>query len=198
MQTINPIIVHEVFKPITSIPGVNPYRYMISNFGKIYDNTLERYLKITKRDDEYLTVSLNTNGKPKSYLLHRLVALEFVEGDTSLIVNHLDGNKSNPFFMNLEWTTHSGNNIHAFRHGLMPKGEDTSLSVITNEQAELICKCLDEQKLTYAEIAEVAGIISPDASSLISSIRRGVVWRHISRKYNFSKNYKGEHYKVLK
>lgn len=193
-----PIKFYEVFKPVTSIPGVDPDRYMISNFGKLFDKKFNRYSKISRRPDGYLSISLNTNGEPKAYLLHRVVALEFVDGDKSLIVNHIDGDKSNPFFLNLEWITHSGNNIHAFAHGLMPKGEDTPLSVITNEQAEEICRCLDEQKLTYAQIAERCGIISPDSSSLISSIRRGVVWRHVSQKYNFSKDYKGKPYTIIK
>ena len=62
----------------------------------------------------------------------------------------------------------------------------------------MICKCLDEQKLSYSEIAILCGINSPDAASLISAIRRGESWRSVSCKYNFSKDYKGGRYKILR
>ena len=190
----------ELFTLITDeiIPGVYPDRYMISNKGNVFDKKLNRFLKLTLRPDGYLSVSLNTNGEPKSYLVHRLVGLYFVPGDKSLIVNHLDGNTSNPSCSNLEWTTYSGNNIHAFENNLNVKGEDSPKAVITETQAEMICKCLDEQKLSYTQIAEYCGIKSPDAISLISAIRRGESWRHISCKYEFSKNYKGGKYKILR
>ena len=190
----------EFFDPITDdmVPGVYKDRYYISSEGRVFDNKLNRFIRNTVRSDGYISVSLNTDGEPKSYLLHRLVGLGFVQGNTSLIINHLDGNKSNPAYTNLEWTTYSGNNNHAFAHNLSVKGEDSPKAIITEMQAEMICKYLDEQQLTYAEIAEVCGIHSPDASSLISAIRRGESWRHISSKYNFSKNYKGGRYKILR
>ena len=190
----------EFFNPITNdmVPGVYEDRYMISSEGRVFDKKLNRFIKNTLRSDGYISVSLNTDGEPKSYLLHRLVGLGFVQGDTSLIVNHLDGDKSNPVYTNLEWTTYSGNNNHAFAHNLNVKGEDSPKAIITETQAEMVCKCLDEQKLSYAEIAKVCDIDSPDASSLISAIRRGESWRHISSKYNFSKNYKGGRYKILR
>lgn len=199
MQLVEPILFEEI-QPITSdiIPGVALGRYLVSNFGNVFDIKLNRYCKLSQRPDGYLSVSLNTNGEPKSYLLHRVVGLRFVPGDKSLIINHIDGNKGNPSADNLEWVTYSENNVHAFANDLNVKGEDSPKAVITEEQAEMICKLLDEQKLSYAQIAEVCEIHSPDASSLISAIRRGESWRHISSKYNFSKNYKGGRYRIIK
>ena len=189
----------EVFKPIENdvIKGIYPNRYEVSNFARVFDKKLNRFIKATQRPDGYLSVSLNTDGEPKAYLLHRIVGFYFVPGNKELIINHLDGVKNNDFFMNLVWATYSENNIHAFENGLNVKGEDSPKAVITEEQAEMICKYLDEHKLTYAEIAKECGIISPDAASLISTIYKGVAWRHISSKYNFSKNdYKSRRYRT--
>ena len=200
MELIEPFIYEEIFKTIeeTHVPGVAFDRYEVSNFGRIFDRKLNRFCKISQRPDGYKAVSLNTNGEPKAYLLHRIVGFYFVPGDCGLIINHLDGCKGNDFFMNLEWATYSDNNNHAFANDLNKKGEDSPKAVITEQQAEMICKCLDEQRLTYPEIAIACSIISPDAASLISTIRKGVAWRHISCKYNFSKdNYNNGIYRTI-
>ncbi len=189
----------EVFKPIENdvIKGIYSNRYEVSNFGRIFDKKLNRFIKLTQRSDGYLSVSLNTNGEPKLYLLHRIVRFYFVSGDKSLIINHLDGVKNNDFFMNLEWSTYSENNIHAFANNLNVKGEDSPKAIISEGQAEEICRHLNEYKLTYDEIAKECGINSADASSLISTIYKGVAWRHVSEKYEFSKNdYKNGRYRT--
>ena len=179
------------------VPGVAKGRYSIDPFGNIFDNKLNKFIKWTYRPDGYISVSLNTNGKPKSYLLHRIVGLVFVEGDTSLIINHKDTNKSNPHYKNLEWVTYSENNNHAFANDLNRKGEDSPKAVISENQVIEICKHLDEHKLTYSEIADVVGIKSPDASSLISTIYKGIAWRHISKDFDFSKNYSSSRYRTI-
>ena len=192
-KELQEIFIFEEFKLITPdiIPGIALDRYEASNLARVYDKKLKRFIKITQRPDGYKSVSLNTNGEPKSYLLHRIVGLLFVPGDTSLIINHLDCDKGNDNYWNLEWATYSENNIHAFANDLNAKGEDSPKAIISEQQVEMICRYLDEQKLTYQEIAQACNINSPDASSLISAIRRGESWRHISCKYNFSNNYKG-------
>lgn len=143
-NTKYPLEFFEVFRLITEneIPGIYPDRYEVSNFGRVFDKKLNRFIKLTQRPDGYLSVSLNTNGEPKSYLLHRVVGFFFVPGDQSLIINHLDGVKNNDHFMNLEWATYSDNNNHAFAHDLNKKGEDSPKAVITEQQAEMICKHL--------------------------------------------------------
>ena len=49
----------------------------------------------------------------KAYLIHRLVMFAFQPTtNNELVVNHIDGDKSNNVYENLEWVTRSENNLH--------------------------------------------------------------------------------------
>lgn len=53
--------------------------------------------------------------------VHRLVAHAWVKNDdwmAKTVCNHIDGNKLNPYYKNLEWVTVKENNSHAIRTGL--------------------------------------------------------------------------------
>lgn len=63
--------------------------------------------------------SVTINGKP--YQHHELVLSCFVEkpdNEQTWIANHIDGVKYHNALDNLEWTTYSGNIIHAYQTGL--------------------------------------------------------------------------------
>lgn len=182
------------------IPYIENNRYVAYSNGSVFDCKLNHFTPVFNHKNGYLQISLRlTTGKSKLFLLHRVIALAFVDGDKSLIVNHKDGVKTNCDYINLEWIDYSGNNNHAFSMGLMPQGEDSPKSKISREQAIMICDMLDEHKLSYADIAKRSGISSPDASSLISAIYKGVSWKSISSSYNFAVNgYSTSRYRILK
>jgi hypothetical protein len=65
----------------------------------------------------YKRVTLSKNGKTKRYLVHRLVALTFIDNhNKKKYVNHIDGNKLNNCVKNLEWVTASENEKHAHKY----------------------------------------------------------------------------------
>lgn len=115
----------EIWKDIVGYEG----RYMISNFGRVkcveriqkwgngYRYIKEHVLtpKRKGKTNPYLTIILyDNNSKDKTYHIHRLVALHFVDGYfDGADVNHKDGNKSNNVYTNLEWCTRSENQLHS-------------------------------------------------------------------------------------
>ena len=106
--------------------------YMISNYGRV--KSLERIVicknhsakkykeKIMKEryHNGYAIINLWKNGQMKRYYIHRLVAAHFVENPKEYnIVNHIDGNKTNNYYENLEWCTAKHNIQHAIDNNLL-------------------------------------------------------------------------------
>jgi len=90
-------------------------RYGISNTGDIFSYKRGIVLKPCVRNG-YLSVCLSYNNTKKNFLIHRLVAITFIENPNRYdIVNHKDGDKFNNNVANLEWTTYSGNACHSIQ-----------------------------------------------------------------------------------
>ena len=80
----------------------------------------QRVLKEKNPNGRDVRVDLWKDGKPKSFLVHRLVAYAFIpEVGGKSSINHKDGNPRNNKVENLEWCNHLENNNHAFDNGLI-------------------------------------------------------------------------------
>jgi len=80
-------------------------KYFINNYGTVYNNHLKE-LRKEKTKGGYLRVTLYKNGKPKHFLIHRLVAQAFIPNPKNLPeVNHIDNNPVNNRVENLAWCT---------------------------------------------------------------------------------------------
>lgn len=109
----------EIWKEITGYEGY----YEVSNLGNV--RSLDRYVyrpdgviqlrkgrikAQTMTPDGYMTVSLNKDGINRKERVHRLVAENFVEGFfEGSVIDHLDGDRTNNRFDNLEWVTQTEN-----------------------------------------------------------------------------------------
>ncbi|CAM0029192.1 HNH endonuclease [Vibrio phage D529] len=80
-----------------------------------------RWFKPCKnREGGYWHVKIQTPDGRKTAYLHRLVAEAFIPNPLNLPqVNHIDGNKDNNHYSNLEWCTQEDNNLHAKDTGLL-------------------------------------------------------------------------------
>lgn len=84
--------------------------YEISSSGKVRRHNSHRLLKPTLQSDGYLLIRMRHKGKTITEYLHRLVAKAFVPNPNGYeIVNHIDENRQNDDYRNLEWCDKSYN-----------------------------------------------------------------------------------------
>jgi len=106
--------IQEIWKDISGHEG----RYQVSSSGKIKSLLTSKILKSRKTIHGYLHVGLCVNSKPKSKVIHRIVAIAFIPNPQNKPqVNHKDGNRTNNEVTNLEWVTASENVIDGFKRG---------------------------------------------------------------------------------
>ena len=95
------------------------YNNYITEDGRVIGRNLkERRYKINR----YKFVTLNSNGKQFFTSVHRLVAMFYIDNELNKpCVNHIDNDKMNNHYTNLEWVTYSENMQHAYDNGFHKK-----------------------------------------------------------------------------
>lgn len=153
----------EVWKDIEGYEG-----YQVSNLGRVRTHNKTSYTKrhgIRTWKDRILhfkpsttskqrsnqgmgyRVDLWKDGKPKSFLVARLVATTFLEDliNTNMTVNHKDGNRLNNKVDNLEWLSRKENIQYGFENGQYP--QDKTILYNENEYYEFRSKSVAAQFL---------------------------------------------------
>ena len=104
----------------------------------------ERILSAGTNSRGYKMVVLFKYTKRSTRNVHRLVVRSHLGDKKGLVVNHLDGVKTNNVLSNLEWTTSSSNQRHAYRTGLRERqaGEKNGRAILTRNCVALIKKRL--------------------------------------------------------
>ena len=106
----------ERWKEIESTGGA----ILVSDLGRVKSLLRDgRILKATPDAKGYLRLRVTINGVKKSYKVHRLVAMAFIDNpDGKPQVNHINGDKADNRACNLEWVTNKENIVHARKTGL--------------------------------------------------------------------------------
>ena len=96
----------EIFKVIKEYP-----LYSVSTEGRIRKNSDGKIMTPSKKPNGYMSINLfMRDGRRKKELVHRLVALTFLNNEKHLPeVNHIDGIRDNNCLDNLEWVTRAEN-----------------------------------------------------------------------------------------
>lgn len=88
-------------------------KYEISSHGRIR-NGKKKILRLSTDGSGYKTICLHMKEGLKRYFIHRLVAICFVPNDNiieNVTINHINSNRSDNFFENLEWCSQKINNL---------------------------------------------------------------------------------------
>lgn len=150
--------------------------YIIYSDGRIWSKVSNRFLATNVHNNGYIYVDLCKDGKKYSKRLHILVAQHFVPNPDNLPeVNHKDGNKLNPDYINLEWSTRSDNMIHALDNGLQ-KCRKITEQLLNGEVIARYRSC--------AEASRVTGIGESTLNNACAGRRgshyaKGYEWRYV-------------------
>lgn len=157
-------------------------KYKINKNGEIYSLLTNKFLK--PRGKIYSAVILYVNSVSKSYTVHKLMCMTFIDFnyiEKGLVCNHKDGNKHNNVLTNLEVVTKSENVIHAYSMGLNssnPKrGEDCSKSKLKEAQVVEIFLRFKEGNITKEELASLYGVSKYAIKHIVTRNR----WQHITK-----------------
>lgn len=180
---------------ISSLFDFDTERYMVSNWGHVYDKYNGHYLpqKLIPNTNRYIILILKRkDNTPISVKLHSVICTVF-NGifalqpiDQIMVVNHIDGVKWHNEPYNLEWLTWSENVKHADKAGLInrPYGEHNGYSALTDNQYHEICR-LTQEGYYPNQINKIMNI-GYDITNIAQKIRSGKSESIISQNYDFS------------
>lgn len=152
-------------------------QYEVSNYGRVKTTSnnatrKERILKPLKHPRGYLRVALWLNNKSRFISIHRLVAEYFVPNpENKETVNHIDGDKTNNYYLNLEWNTYRENMNHAVTNKISACGERNGRSKLNQEQVEDI---RNNKSLNQYELATKYNV----SQSTINRIKQNKGWKN--------------------
>lgn len=109
--------------------------YLVSTTGKIKNAKTNKVRKqsINKEGYYYTVISLGSRNNQKNIKIHRAVAETFLgKIDGKEQVNHIDGNKLNNNFTNLEWCNNQENIIHGYKMNLIQNAFKKAVKCLNN------------------------------------------------------------------
>ena len=170
----------EVWKDIDGFDGI----YQVSNLGEVKSLISNKILSPSKKRNGYLQVTLFKEGDRKYCLIHRLVAIAFIDNPFDLPqVNHIDECKTNNCVWNLEWCSEKYNtNFGTGIERQVNKRKDKFK--LGNNKRALKCRCI-ETNIEYECIksaSEATGITEGNISRCCRGIRKsagGYHWEYV-------------------
>jgi len=151
----------EIFSVLKIAPD-----YLVTNMGRVISLKRKPLRELVKIRDKsgYLRVSLY-NGKHFTKNIHQLVASEFLDypnGD--LVVNHINGIKTDNRVSNLEVVSRSRNTQHAYDTKLIntknKRGELHANSILKECDVVFIKEIHSSGTMTVSELAKLYNFVS--------------------------------------
>lgn len=193
---------NEEFKLVddTVLTNVVPNRYLVSNYGRIYDIRAEKFMNPVSnvssgsvKKSVYYKVKFSYISEPDSLTLkakdiyiHRAVmkAFEPISNSNEMDVDHKDSNHLNNRLDNLQWVTHEENQRLAVVRDEVASCENNGNAIYTNDEVHFICKALEGGR----DFSYIKSHIPHATYATVKAIRQGSNYRRISSNYNIIKN----------
>lgn len=157
-------------------------KYEVSNYGRVRSyrqNSLEGKILNPSKIGGFKVVSVKYKGAPKHFLVHKLVAEAFVTkaSKKETVVIHLDWNKTNNHYTNLQWATRefSYARMHKrLQEERKKKGKVVTYSKLKIEEVGLV-KSMLERGVKQKLIAKMFCI----SEMQVTRIKRGENWKEV-------------------
>ena len=141
--------------------------YAATEDGRIWSYYKNRFLKPSKSKNGYLKVLLTKEKQRYNCLIHRLIALTFIDNPNNLpVVNHKDENPLNNNVNNLEWCTYKYNS----NYGTLPQrlsermkqflanNPDFNRGAANHKSIPIRCIETNEEFPTFSDAAKWCGL----------------------------------------
>ena len=188
------------WKDINNFKNVVDDTYQISKYGDVrYKNDNKKItIKIANKNKHpyYAAYLKLKNEKSGWILIHQLVGRFFLTPDKkykdvdldSLVVDHLNNNGLNNYYLNLQLKTRGENVSDAFKMGFNDlSGEKHRDSFISDEEAYKICECIEKNMCIEDILKKMNMPINKKYRTLIARIHHKSSFKKISKNFNFPK-----------
>lgn len=162
-----------IWKRIKTFPS-----YFISEYGDVLTTRSRPGILKPSVDRGYKKVSLTKHGRAHTLKVHKLVAETFVHKAEGMYeVNHIDGNKLNNHYTNLEWTTRKGNMNHCDKLNLrtFSNGESHGMTSLTASQVMEMRSMYKAGVTSYPKLSKQYGVSISSAHRIVN----GLTWKHL-------------------
>ena len=166
---------------ISDLYYIKKYNIFITKSGRVF-NTMGNEYRVSTDRQGYV----HFPHKGKAVYIHRLIAQYFVPQpflpllkSDKMIVNHIDGNKKNNNYENLEWVTYSQNTRHAYETGLekISYGENHHAHKFTIQDIKFIREHYKKRDKNYSSGA-LGRMFNVDPSTIRDIVKRKT-WKEV-------------------
>ena len=131
--------------------------YKVSSYGGVWklgsDGKVSKSVSIYRCGAAYVRIPLQKHKERQWHPTHRLVAKAFLPNLRNLpVVNHIDGDKLNCRYDNLEWCTYYDNHQHACDNGLHPGYK------LSSQDKYSICEAYFANEATVKQLSVTYGV----------------------------------------
>ena len=170
----------EIWKQLVYPGFPTENHFIISSWGRVKNSSTGNILKQHLLRSGYYSVRVwvGSQKKKRHILAHRAVAYAFLENPNGyIVINNLDGDKTNNHVENLEWCTYGHNLQHSYNSGLFDRakisGEKNHASKLTWDDVKFIREKYANTDCTQRSLVDEFGV----SRQVINSVIQNKTWK---------------------